>query len=161
MDYKNLKQSLTDFSGRGLEQRKHWYSPAAEAYDKTRPHDPQDLIRQVIKIAQLTSASNILEVGCGLATATVDFAQLGCSILCLEPNPNFHELAQQNCRPYPRVEILNTAFEEWVPEIEKFNIESSLTLVESCSFLIFLLFILLKNVELDRFTTNSFHRLQH
>lgn len=121
MNYKNLKQSIADFSGKDLEQRRHWYSPAASAYDQARPRYPQGLIQQVTEIAQLVPASNILEVGCGPATATVDFAQLGCSMLCLEPNPNFYKLARQNCRHYPKVEIRNTAFEEWMPEIGKFD----------------------------------------
>ncbi|MEO1295282.1 MAG: class I SAM-dependent methyltransferase [Cyanobacteria bacterium J06636_16] len=63
----------------------------------------------------------MLEVGCGPATATVDFAQFGCSMLCLEPDPNFYKLAQQNCRHYPKVEIRNTAFEEWMLEVGKFD----------------------------------------
>ncbi|WP_325034687.1 class I SAM-dependent methyltransferase [Nostoc sp. 'Lobaria pulmonaria (5183) cyanobiont'] len=43
----------------------------------------------------------------------VGIAQLGFSIICLEPNPDFFRLAQQNCQPYSNVEIQNTSFEEW------------------------------------------------
>ncbi|MGF1523110.1 MAG: class I SAM-dependent methyltransferase [Leptolyngbyaceae cyanobacterium] len=121
MDYKDLKRSLTDFSGKDLEQRKHWYSPAAEAYNQSRPRYPRSLIHQVIEIAQLSPASNILEVGCGPATATVDFARIGCSMLCLELNSHFCKLAKENCQPYPNVKILNTAFEEWTLEVGKFD----------------------------------------
>jgi SAM-dependent methyltransferase len=60
-------------------------------------------------------------VGCGPATATVTFAQLGCSMLCLEPNPDFYRLAQQNCQPYAQVKIKNTSFEEWTLEPETFD----------------------------------------
>ncbi|MBR8837002.1 MAG: class I SAM-dependent methyltransferase [Stigonema ocellatum SAG 48.90 = DSM 106950] len=117
----DLKQTIISYSSRNLEQRKHWYSPAAEAYNKARPRYPQDLIDQVVGIAHLTTDSKILEVGCGPATATVAIAQLGCSIICLEPNPDFCRLAQQNCQPYPNVEIQNTSFEEWTPQFEKFD----------------------------------------
>ncbi|MBD2430017.1 MULTISPECIES: class I SAM-dependent methyltransferase [Fischerella] len=118
---KNLKEIIASYSNKDLEHRKNWYSPAAEAYNKTRPRYPQDLIRQVVEITQLSSNSKILEVGCGPATATVAFAQLGCSILSLEPNTDFYQLAQQNCQQYPNVEIQNTSFEEWMLETEKFD----------------------------------------
>ncbi|MBW4688657.1 MAG: class I SAM-dependent methyltransferase [Komarekiella atlantica HA4396-MV6] len=117
----DLKQTIISYSSRNLEQRKNWYSPAAEAYNKARPRYPQDLIHQVVEVAQLSTDSKILEVGCGPATATVAFAQLGCSMICLEPNPNFFPLAQQNCQSYPNVEIQNTSFEEWTLEVEKFD----------------------------------------
>ena len=34
MDYKELRQTIIGYSSRNLEQRKNWYSPAAEAYDQ-------------------------------------------------------------------------------------------------------------------------------
>lgn len=121
MDYKDLKQTISSFSDRNLEERKNWYSPAAEAYNQARPRYPQALILQVVEVAQLSSHSKILEVGCGPATATVAFAQLGFPMVCLEPNPDFYQLAQQNCNQYPNVEIQNTSFEEWMLEADQFN----------------------------------------
>jgi SAM-dependent methyltransferase len=121
MDYSDLKQDINSYSERNLEQRKNWYSPAAEAYNKARPQYPQELIRQVIEITQLSPSSKILEVGCGPATATVAFAQLGSAMVCLEPNPDFYQLAQQNCNQYSNVEIQNTSFEEWMLEADRFD----------------------------------------
>ncbi|GAC1489655.1 MAG: hypothetical protein NVS2B14_01100 [Chamaesiphon sp.] len=118
---KNLKQAIGSYSSKDLEQRKNWYSPAAEAYNKARPRYPDVLIHRVVEITQLSSNSKMLEVGCGPGTATVAFAQEGCSIVCLEPNPDFCQFAQQNCKPYPNVEIQNTSFEEWTLEAKKFN----------------------------------------
>ena len=111
---RNLKQLLQDDCyGKDLEQRKHWYSPAAEAYHQVRPRYPQALIDRVVEIAQLSSHSTLLEVGCGPAIATPAFAALGCRIVCVEPNPDFYCLAQQTCSPYPNVELQNCSFEEW------------------------------------------------
>jgi SAM-dependent methyltransferase len=121
MDYNNLKQAISSYSNRNLEERKNWYSPAAEAYSQARPLYPQDLIRQVVEIAQLSSYSNILEVGCGPATATISFSPLGSPMVCLEPNPAFYQLAQQNCQQYSNVVLHNTSFEEWVLEADKFD----------------------------------------
>ncbi|SRR5579883_665191 len=102
----DLKQQIISYSSKTLEQRQNWYSPAAEAYNKVRPRYPKDLIDQVVEIAQLSTNSKILEVGCGPATATVAIAQLSCSMICIEPNPDFFQLAQQNCQAYTNVEIL-------------------------------------------------------
>lgn len=119
---KDLKQILlNECYGQDLEQRKHWYSPAAEAYNQVRPRYPQALIDRVVEIAQLSSDSSILEVGCGPAIATPAFATLGCRMVCIEPNPDFYHLAQQNCQSYPNVEIQNCSFEEWTLEPETFD----------------------------------------
>ncbi len=119
---KDLRQTLDSYSSKDLKQRKNWYSPAAEAYNKVRPRYPKELIHRVVEITQLSPNSKILEVGCGPGTATLAFARVGCSMVCLEPNPNFCQLAQQNCQPYPNVEIRNTSFEEWALETEKFDV---------------------------------------
>ena len=121
MDYRNVERSIDSYSSRNLEQRKNWYSPAAEVYNEARPRYPQALIQQVVALAQLSPRAEILEVGCGPATATVAFAQLGFSMLCLEPNLAFCKLAQQNCNQYPNVEIQNISFEEWVLKADKFD----------------------------------------
>lgn len=122
MHYEDPMQTIKNYSSRNLEQRKDWYSPVARAYDKARPRYPQKLIQQVIKIAQLSSDSKILEVGCGPATATLSFAELGSPMICLEPNQEFYQLAQHNCNQYPNVEIQNTSFEEWMIQPNEFNV---------------------------------------
>ena len=119
---KDLKQMLqTECYGKDLEQRKHWYSPAAEAYHQVRPRYPQALIDRVIEIAQLSADSTLLEVGCGSAIATPAFAALGCRMVCVEPNPDFYRLAQKTCESYPKVELQNCAFEEWELAPGKFD----------------------------------------
>jgi SAM-dependent methyltransferase len=121
MDDKDLQQSIRSCSEISLERRKHWYSPAAEAYDRARPCYPSDLIDRVLDITQISANSKILEIGCGPATATVAFARLGVSMVGVEPNPDFYHLAQQNCQQYPNVELLNTSFEEWMLEPNRFD----------------------------------------
>ncbi len=114
LSMKELKQTLlNECYGKDLEQRKYWYSPAAEAYHQVRPRYPQALIARVVEIAQLSSDSILLEVGCGPAIATPAFAALGCRMVCVEPNPDFYRLAQQTCEPYANVELQNCSFEEW------------------------------------------------
>jgi SAM-dependent methyltransferase len=42
-------------------------------------------------------------------------------MVCLEPNPDFYQLAQKNCKHYPNVELQNTSFEEWGLEADRFD----------------------------------------
>lgn len=119
---KDLKQSLqSECYGKDLEQRKHWYSPAAEAYQQVRPRYPQALIDRVVEIAQLSCDSSLLEVGCGPAIATPAFAALGCRMVSIEPNPDFYRLAQQTCEQYLNLELQNCSFEEWALEPQQFD----------------------------------------
>jgi protein-L-isoaspartate O-methyltransferase len=121
MDYTKLKQAIKGILSKGLEQRKSWYSPASEAYNSARPKYPSELVDKAVNAAQLTQSSRILEIGSGLGTATASFAELGCHIVCIEPNPDFCELAKMNCESYPSVEVIKKSFEEWDLEPEAFD----------------------------------------
>ncbi|BDA66634.1 methyltransferase type 12 [Rivularia sp. IAM M-261] len=118
---KDFREALKGCSDTSLEQRKVWYSPAAEAYNKARPRYPQQLIQRTVELIQLQDNANILEVGCGPGIATVAFAKLGYNMLCVEPNPDFCSLTRQNCQDYPNIEVINTSFEESQLETNKFD----------------------------------------
>ena len=61
---KELEQ-LQKIYSQDLDKRKNWYSPVAEAYNRARPDYPRQLVARAQEIAQLTSQSKILELGCG------------------------------------------------------------------------------------------------
>ena len=46
-----IKQTIATDVFRSVEQRRHWYSPAAAAYPATRPHYPQQLVDAVVGTA--------------------------------------------------------------------------------------------------------------
>ncbi|GAP94949.1 class I SAM-dependent methyltransferase [Leptolyngbya sp. NIES-2104] len=118
----NWVEVLNEYSNKDLEQRKVWYSPVVEAYDRARPRYPKQLIQRIVEVARLAPRSKILEVGCGSGVATVDFARLGYSIDAVEPNLEFCRLAEQHCSDYPQVRIIPQTFEEWQVEPGKFQI---------------------------------------
>ena len=118
---KELEQ-LQKIYSQNLDKRKNLYSPVAEAYNRVRPDYPQQLVARAQELTQLTSQSKILELGCGPGKATVAFAELGCSMVCLEPSPEACEYARQNCAKYPNVEIRQTTFEEWDLTPDKFDV---------------------------------------
>jgi SAM-dependent methyltransferase len=118
----DVSQDISSYSNRPLEQRAHWYSPAAQAYDKARPRYPAGLISHVAHLTRVSSFSRILEVGCGPGTLTTTFAGFECAILCVEPNPDFCELARRNCQSFRNVTIKQFTFEEWPLERSAFDV---------------------------------------
>lgn len=97
------------------QQRKNWYAAVAKTYDRLRPKYAQNFLDRVAEIAGLSIDDKILEVGCGPGTATIDLAEMGFSIVALEPSLETYELARENLIAYPNVEIIETNFEEWAP----------------------------------------------
>ena len=118
----DITHDISSYSNRPIEERAHWYTPAAQAYDKARPYYPAELISHVAHLTQLEPHSKILEVGCGPGTATTAFAEFGCSIVCVELNPGFCELARRNCKQFQNVVIKQSSFEEWPIEASAFDI---------------------------------------
>jgi SAM-dependent methyltransferase len=103
------------------EQRKSWYGSVARSYDRVRPKYPQQLLERAVELAAIPACGKILEVGCGPGTATIALAQMGFSIVCLEPSLDTCKVARQNLAEYPNVEIINTNFEEWEPVDREFD----------------------------------------
>ena len=115
------RQEINARGAQDLEQRRNWYSPVADLYYNARPQYLQELIDRAVILAQLSTGSSILEVGCGPGNATAAFARFGFPLTCLDPNPDFCKLARLNCSPYPNVSIHNTSFEEWESAPKQFD----------------------------------------
>lgn len=120
-DTKSWTEVLKDYGGKSLESKKAWYGSVADAYNRVRPRYSSEIISRVVELTQLPLKSLILEIGCGPAIATVSLAQLGFSLVSLEPNLEASQLAKQNCIAYPHVEVINTSFEEWELESDRFD----------------------------------------
>jgi SAM-dependent methyltransferase len=75
----------------------------------------------VAHLTQLGSHSRLLEIGCGSGIATTAFAGYQCPILCVEPNPDFCEIAKRNCKQFQQVVINQSSFEEWPLELSAFD----------------------------------------
>ncbi|MEM1172187.1 MAG: methyltransferase domain-containing protein [Cyanobacteria bacterium P01_H01_bin.35] len=104
-----------------LEQKSKWYGQIADAYNKSRPGYPEKLVKRAVEIAQLSTDAEILEIGCATGTATTTFAELGFSLVCVEPNAEFCQILVRNCTAYQKVKIINTTFEEWELEKNQFD----------------------------------------
>ncbi len=115
------KPSYSWYKDLSLKEKSQWYGQIAVAYDKTRPRYPSQLITRAIEIAQLSPDAKILEIGSGPGTATTSFANLGLTMVCLEPNREAYQIACRNCEGYPTVTMTNTSFEKWKVATEQFE----------------------------------------
>ncbi len=88
-----------------------WYDSVAEAYDRTRPRYPAEILARMQQVAQLQPGKSVLEIGAGPGIATVELAKLGAQTVCLEPSLSACKIAKRKCEAYSNVEVINTTFE--------------------------------------------------
>lgn len=97
--------------------RRITFEEVADLYAETRPGYPQRLFEDLVILSGIPPEGHILEVGCGPGTATLPLARLGYRITAVELGPRLAEIARQNLRAYPQVEVVTSAFEDWpLPE---------------------------------------------
>lgn len=58
----------------------------------------------------------MVEVGCGTGKATVGLAERGLDVLCVELDAGLAAVARRNLEGFPRVRVVEAAFESWEPE---------------------------------------------
>lgn len=105
--------------------RRVLFDEVAALYDEVRPCYSESLVEDVIALSGIRENGRILEVGCGPGKATLPFAKRGYRMLAIELGEHLSALAAKNCRPYPNVEILRNAFEDWPLEENGFDLAIS------------------------------------
>lgn len=99
-----------------------WYDSVASAYDRTRPRYPAEILARMQEIADLQPGKFVLEIGAGVGIATVELAQLGAKIVCLEPSQAACAITRDKCAAYGNVQVINTTFEEWELGKQQFDV---------------------------------------
>ena len=89
------------------------FNGVAELYDAMRPGYPPAVFADVIEIADLRADARLLEIGCGTGHATIEFAQRGFAIDCIELGENMAALARRRLAGFPRVSITLADFDRW------------------------------------------------
>lgn len=89
------------------------FDQAADLYLGARPRYPEDLFDDLTELCALTGPGTLLEIGAGPGNATLPLARRGHRITALEPGPALADHARQTLRAYPRVEVINTGYEDW------------------------------------------------
>jgi len=100
------------------------FDSVAEDYQQARPDYPAELFDELERLAGLTADSRLLEVGCATGKATLPLARRGAGppderrgyrITCVEMGPGLAARARRNLAAFPRVSIVEAAFEVWRP----------------------------------------------
>jgi SAM-dependent methyltransferase len=69
-----------------------------------------------VALAGLSAGDRVVEVGCGPGTATVGLAERGLEVVCVELGAGLAALARRNLAGFPRVRVVEAAFESWQPD---------------------------------------------
>lgn len=101
------------------------FNEIAQIYDLARPGYPRQLIDEVINLADLSDEANILDIGTGTGKGTIDFAEKGYRIHCIEPGQNLLAIAKVNLSIYPQVTFEVTTFEDWNLQANSFDLAIS------------------------------------
>ncbi|KAL3917203.1 MAG: hypothetical protein SGILL_004824 [Bacillariaceae sp.] len=116
----------------GKESRKEWYNQATAAYIEARPRYPKKMMLSALKEARLWGdtddeeemlANQILEIGCGPGTATVELVKMGYNVTAIDPAPQNCIAARQQCQEVlgvdsdadasDRVTVIEATFEDY------------------------------------------------
>lgn len=91
------------------------FDESAAIYQSARPAYPAELFGDLVAETRLEPPGELLELGAGPGTATVDLARRGFKITAVELGPGLADQARRNLAEFPRVQVITSGFEEWQP----------------------------------------------
>jgi SAM-dependent methyltransferase len=91
------------------------FNRVAALYDKMRPGYPAAVCADVEAIAGLGVGSRLLEIGSGTGHATLEFAERGLRIDCVELGAEMAAIARDRLAAFPSVTITVADFDQWTP----------------------------------------------
>lgn len=84
-----------------------------ERYDRTRPVCPDQVFDDLVALTGWRPGACLVEIGCGTGQATLPLAERGFSIVGVELGPRLAAFARQKLAAFPKVEIVQSSFEDW------------------------------------------------
>jgi len=92
------------------------FDSAAADYQEARPGYPDALYAELLALTRVRPEADALcEVGSASGKATLPLARRGFAITCVELGPALAAAARRNLAAFPRVTVVNSAFEAWEP----------------------------------------------
>ncbi len=88
------------------------FNQMADFYDKFRPSYPLETINSIVKTADLTPGSQVLEIGAGSGKATEQFAAYGFEMLCMDPGEDLVHKGNERFRDQ-NITFVATRFENY------------------------------------------------
>ncbi|MGI5127037.1 class I SAM-dependent methyltransferase [Pseudonocardia sp. CA-107938] len=87
------------------------FDAVAERYDAVRPRYPDALVAELVELAGIGPGSRIVEIGSGTGQLTVPLAATGADVTAVELGPQLAAVARRNLGGFPRVRVVQDAFE--------------------------------------------------
>jgi SAM-dependent methyltransferase len=97
------------------ESLRRTFDSAAHLYHEARPDYPDELFRDLVRLADLRPGDRLLEIGCATGKATAPLARLGFRITCVEMGAGLAAEARRRLASFPGVEVVEAVFESWTP----------------------------------------------
>jgi SAM-dependent methyltransferase len=92
-----------------------------ELYDRARPTYPDEIFDDLVALGQLPNRARLVEIGCGTGQATLELAERGYQVTCVELGEQLAAIARRKLSPFPTVEVINANFENWQPSQADFD----------------------------------------
>jgi SAM-dependent methyltransferase len=112
---------MTDNAADTRETLRATFAEVAELYDRARPGYPPELFDDLAELAGLRAGSRVVEIGCGTGIATMELAERGYDITCVELGEQLATVARRKLARFPNVEIVNENYETWQPAHSAFD----------------------------------------
>src|SRR5438067_2038100 len=85
----------------------------AVAFDRTRPVCPPELFDDLVRLGNLATGAQLVEVGAGTGQATLPLAERGLALTAIELGPELAEVAGAKLARFESVKVLTGSFEAW------------------------------------------------
>lgn len=102
--------------------RKVVFDAVAQEYEAVRPGYPDRFIDELFAVAGIGKEGKVLEVGCGSGQATGSLVERVADLVCVDISPALLAIAEKKFGKNPRVQFVQTAFEEFDAPEESFDL---------------------------------------
>lgn len=104
-----------------MEQRMH-FNNVAEMYDEYRPSYPELMYNDILSISKLNNQSKVLDIGCGTGKSTDYFIRNHFNVIGIDPAIEMLTVCKNKYKNFPNFRIIQSDFEKWNFEQEKFDL---------------------------------------
>jgi SAM-dependent methyltransferase len=97
------------------------FNTVAELYARYRPGYPEAVVEDVVRSAEISPGSRVLEIGCGAGQLSVPLAERGAELQAVELGADLARIARRRLAPFPTAKVHVAAFESWPLPQEPFD----------------------------------------